>query len=387
MKLLYYSTAYYASHGGSTHSKHFFEEAIRHPLVKEVLLFPPRPSGGTTNKPAQLRGFLRKSGIAQVVLFIRRNRLNYNSIVRFIEEHRPDAIIMRLDSNFLQTRKLVRRFPNIVVATEVNASPFDEAFRNIAFIGLFRWLERSVLKLAVNFFVSDYLRRRIMGNSFDPGNNVVVHNGVDFNRFHPLRDGDILPPELSKSNDTFVIGYIGTLDVHKKVDVLIEAVSEIFRKTHPVQLIIVGDGPDKSRLLRIVHDLGIATKVTFTGWVAHEVIPGYIKSFDLAVHHRAENYMSPLKLFEYLACGVCVVGPRTPAVQEVFRDSQEMLMTDGTVADLREKIEMLMNDRELLTALAIRGRKFVEERYSWAHNADVIIRKLAEKVLERRKTH
>jgi hypothetical protein len=38
MKLIYYSTAYFASHGGSSHSRHFFAEAQANPSVKQILL-------------------------------------------------------------------------------------------------------------------------------------------------------------------------------------------------------------------------------------------------------------------------------------------------------------------------------------------------------------
>lgn len=316
--------------------------------------------------------------------FIRRNTFHYDDLVQYIELHKPDVVMIRLDSNFMQVRRLTHRFPSLVVATEVNASPFDEAFKNIAFVNFFRRLERNNLRYSINFFVSDFLRRRIMGDVFDLDSNVVVHNGVDFTKFYPLAVNDNQSSILKKSQTDFVIGYIGTLDVHKQVDILLRAFGKVCLTYRDARLMIVGDGPDRTNLERLADELGIQQNVVFTGWVKHDEVPQYIRSFNLAVHHHAEKYMSPLKLFEYLACGVGVIGPKTPSVEEVFTDNREMLLTDGTVGDLSSKILLLIEEPGRLAGLAQHGKELVESSYSWAHNADVIVTKLVATLKSRR---
>lgn len=371
MKLLYYSTAYYAKHGGSTHSRHFFVEAGKHRLVTEIRLFPESPKsalrGSSVNR---FRKTIRSIGLAQIFFLFRRNKFHYDELVDCIEKYSPDAVIVRLDSNFLQLNKLSRRFPDMLLVAEVNASPFDESFKNIAFKSYFRCLERKALLNSLNVFVSAYLRQRIMGESFDQGSNVVVHNGVDLSLFQSGKNKVIFDAPKS---DQFIVGYIGTLDMHKRIDVLLRAMVKVIAKTTKVKLMIVGDGPERLALEALSNELCLNDHVEFVGWVPHDKIPSYIRSFDLAVHHYAEKYMSPLKLFEYLACEVPVIGPKTPAVEEVFSDGYNIVLTDGSKEDLSERILELYVEPGRLSLLASNGRELVETKYSWSHNADKII--------------
>ena len=42
-----------------------------------------------------------------------------------------DVLLMQMDSNFLQIKKLKKEFPELLIATQINGSPFDEPFKNI----------------------------------------------------------------------------------------------------------------------------------------------------------------------------------------------------------------------------------------------------------------
>jgi len=183
MKILYYSTAYYAEHGGSNHSRAFVEWARKNDDVEQVIVF---PSQGNSRKPmtvsiggGALSKFLKGQGITTVFRFLRRSKFHQVDILRIIEEQQPDAIIMRLDGNFPQITKIKQKFPHILVATEVNASPFDESFRGISFRSFFQRQERRHLANAdLNFFVSNTLRKNIMGGRSLDQRDVVLANGV-----------------------------------------------------------------------------------------------------------------------------------------------------------------------------------------------------------------
>lgn len=383
MKLVYYSTAYFATHGGSSHSKHFFLESQRHPLITDVSIFPKHAGahGALAAKGGSMRSWIRKISLMQIPLFYRRNKFHQENLIRTIQEEKPDAVIIRLDSNFLQIKNLRELFPSLVIATEVNASPFDESFRNIAFRFYFRALERKHLMLAsCNFFVSDNLRRKIMGKSCDPSRDFVVHNGVDTTEFKPMEDSDEIRMELGLTRDNLVLGYIGTLDSHKHVDVLIHAFSRVPTKYPQARLVIIGDGHERAALEVLAKQLNIQSYVIFAGWRAHQRIPFYLNSFEIAIHHLANDYMSPLKLFEYMACRLPVIGPATHAVQEVFTDRKHLVVTTGSVDDLFQKMEMLLADEAMRRQLAEGGYKLVSEKFTWATNADFIISRMADKL-------
>lgn len=388
LRLIYYSTAYYAKHGGSTHSKHFLKEARLHHLVEEISVFPTKgaPVIDSSNRNYNsLRTWLRKVSLFQIYFFYRRNSFHFQDLVKYIQQEKPDAIIIRLDSNFLQISKLRKLFPDLIIGTEVNATPFDESFKNIAASSFFRKLERSTLLQAhCNFFVSNKLRSRIMNSLVDEKRDRVVPNGVDINMFKPDNNRAPIRQRHGFSHEDFVIGYIGTLDSHKHIDLLLKAFQRVRQSSYNLKLVIVGDGPDMSSLKQLTASLNLSDHVVYTNWLPHNDIPLYLNCFDLAIHHHAGDYMSPLKLFEYMACGVAVIGPNTSAVKDVFTDNVHLLITDGSVDDIASKILILLKDDAMRTRLASGALQFVRENYTWSHNADSIIQAIDQAVNKNR---
>jgi glycosyltransferase involved in cell wall biosynthesis len=385
LKLIYYTTAFYASHGGSSHSKHFFKEAAANPLVHQVLLFPEKNSVGGSVKPSgRFRSWIRKISLMQVYFFYRRNKFHLDKLLNFIGKEKPDAIIIRLDSNFLQLRALREKFPRLIIATEINASPFNESFKNIFLRPVFRRMERRYLAEATcNFFVSNALRLSIMGESIRKDRDFVVHNGVDIEAFKVLANRMTLRASYRLGEDELILGYIGTLDAHKKMDILLKSFQKVSNTFDHARLLIIGDGSEKGKLEQLANHLQIQNKVTFTGWQSHGEIPNYLNCFDIAIHHYAGDYMSPIKIFEYLACGAPVIGPDSSAVREVFKDGVHLRLTDGSVEDLANKIIDLLQHPDKRSALGLAGKELVEENYTWRKNADFILSQMNNKLESR----
>jgi glycosyltransferase involved in cell wall biosynthesis len=383
MKLIYYSTALYASHGGGNQSILFLKEAKKSKWVDEVLVFPKKGKEGvmSTGAKSTVRAVLRKVGLLQIMFFFRRNRFYLEDLYEMIDQEKPDAILIQTDSSFLQVEYLKKKYPRLHISTVVNSSPFDEPFRNIAFIEYFRKLERKSLALCdCNFFVSRELRDRIMRKDLDDKRDFVIHNGVDIEMFRPINDKESLRRELGFPEGKFIIGYIGTIDSHKRVDVLLKAFKKITTQHPEAFLLIIGNGPDYETVLRLAEELSLNDSVKFTGWINHANVPRYLNCLDLAVHHYANDYMSPLKVFEYMAVGLPVLGPRIPAVLEIFTDRKHLVLTDGSVDDVFSKVAELMENQVLRAKIAEEGRSLITKHYTWEQNADFILTTLKEKV-------
>ena len=73
-------------------------------------------------------------------------------------------------------------------------------------------------------------------------------------------------------------------------------------------LTVVGDGPARAGLERLAGELGLSGQVHFTGVVAPEAVPEAVSAFDIALQPKATSYASPLKIFDYMAAGVCDRG-------------------------------------------------------------------------------
>jgi glycosyltransferase involved in cell wall biosynthesis len=368
LKILYYSNAFIANHGGRLHSEAFLKEAQLHPFVNSILSFPnsevQNEESGTNS--GIIRKTLKSNPLLQVVLFYRRNYKSLEDIFPVIEAEKPNILHIRLDSNFLIIKKIKRKYPELLLTTEVNASPFDENFQNIIFRKIFRRLERNQLKHAdANFFVSANLRQRIMLQHNDK-RDFVVHNGVDLKFFK-------IDPHRKTLKSKITFGYIGTIDYHKNLNRLIDSfktVHETYRDK--VELLIVGNGPLYNELIDYVKEKNLKDAVRFTGWVSHNQIGDYLQEIDVAIHHFAKPYMSPLKIFEYLATGKAVIGPDTPAVREIFSED-EMLFVKQDLSNLVSKMFSLYDNDELRVKIAKKGRQRVFEHFKWEDNADKII--------------
>jgi glycosyltransferase involved in cell wall biosynthesis len=79
---------------------------------------------------------------------------------------------------------------------------------------------------------------------------------------------------------------------------------------------------------------------------------------------------SPLKIFDYMACGLAIVTQADGQRGRVIRDRNSGLITSGSPEDLASKIQILENDRELCRRLGANGRRAVEEYYNWDRVAE-----------------
>ncbi len=91
---------------------------------------------------------------------------------------------------------------------------------------------------------------------------------------------------------------------------------------------------------RCARDTGVATRVTFTGWlppasVTAELARAHVLVLPNTRTHTSERYTSPLKLFEYLAAGRPIVASDLAAIREVLRDEENALLVEpGSAAAL-----------------------------------------------------
>jgi glycosyltransferase involved in cell wall biosynthesis len=91
-------------------------------------------------------------------------------------------------------------------------------------------------------------------------------------------------------------------------------------------IIVVGDRPETSaRLTALSRELGLQSNLLFVPGVPHKQVSTYLRSADAGLllyprSHYLSEFSSPLKVFEYLACGLPVIATSLPALAEVVKD-------------------------------------------------------------------
>jgi len=217
----------------------------------------------------------------------------------------------------------------------------------------------SVL-IAVSREVADYL------TTFTTSHNrvFVIPNGVDPRRF----SSTVAPFEPRRANE-FVVGFVGSLKPWHDIHTLVEAFA-LLHQAHPnARLLIVGDGPLRGEILTQLDQHNLRPFAHLTGAVAHEAVPGWIMSMDVAVapYRRLDNfYFSPLKLFEYMAAGRAIIASDVGQIRSVITAGETGLLCDpGDAQSLAGALESMLAKPALRQALGEAARQWIGREHTW----------------------
>lgn len=204
-----------------------------------------------------------------------------------------------------------------------------------------------------------------------PGRIHVVPNGVNPDRF-PAG----LEPALPSSPGTFTVGFVGTLKPWHGMDILVRAFAGLYGRHDGVRLLIVGDGPERLKLLRDLMRHGLMEASHLTGQVAPTQIPGLLASMDVAVcpYPRQHFYFSPLKVYEFMAAGLPVVASRIGQLGELIEDGVTgLLCPPGDTASLIDALDRVRCEPELGRRLGEAARAVAIRDHTWRAVTDHIL--------------
>jgi glycosyltransferase involved in cell wall biosynthesis len=191
----------------------------------------------------------------------------------------------------------------------------------------------------------------------------LLPNGVDIELFSPRPCGHIKAKYGLK--ESFVVGHVGVLREWLDLEPLFVAIKELASKIN-IKLLIVGGGVGYDKTVEMARDLGILDHTVFTGTVSYSRVPEYISCMNVGVipfgQGNVSNNSLPLKLFEYMACGVPVVSTHVNAIQENFGQTVRFV---SNVDEYVQEIMELYQDPSLCSRLGLEGRHIVDAEYQW----------------------
>jgi glycosyltransferase involved in cell wall biosynthesis len=208
---------------------------------------------------------------------------------------------------------------------EVNGSPVreHELRENVAPATrcLLKAAEHVVFRLADGIVsVSPKVADDVRSSGVAESKLAVVANGCDPDAFSPVDDAK---RRLGWDEDATHVGFVGGLNEWHGVGRIVEALPRVLEERPTTRFVVVGDGPSRTDLEERVTEQGVESQVDFLGQVPHEDVPLYMSAFDVGtILKHPEIPGSPLKLYEYLACGTPVVAT----------DDADFDLLDGTTA-------------------------------------------------------
>lgn len=238
--------------------------------------------------------------------------------------------------------------------------------------------ERATLTGAdVVLAVSAPLREYVVALGVAPERTNVIPDGIDTELFAPAAASETARARWGIGTGP-VLGFVGGLRPRHGVRAF-PALVERLLASHPrLQLVIVGDGPLRQKLADTFAQRGLTSHVVFTGTVDHEDVPDLVRLFDCALAPYDEShhlfYFSPLKLFEYMGCGVPVVAAALGQIADVVRDDENgVLYSPGDLAGLADACDRLLQDPQRRQRLGRAAAELVHRRFTWKENARRIV--------------
>jgi glycosyltransferase involved in cell wall biosynthesis len=183
-------------------------------------------------------------------------------------------------------------------------------------------------------------------------------------------DMEVTKDVLTKKGKSFIIGFVGRLEIYTKgLDLLLVAFKD-FQQAHPNSTLwLIGDGPQKTILQEMITKLGYNDKVIFFGSKFGKEKEELINGMDVFVH-PSRNEGLPTAVLEAAQFGVpCIVSEATNLGSFVKQHQSGIVIENESAASLRIALNNMQRhwNNNTLHLYKINAKKMVNDSFSWNH--------------------
>jgi glycosyltransferase involved in cell wall biosynthesis len=201
----------------------------------------------------------------------------------------------------------------------------------------------------------------------------LLSYGFSHNKIVDIPNGVIIPNKADKSKkmaikarldlpDKLILLFVGNFHPVKNVPCLIEAFSMVNRNRSDMLLVLLGDGPERAVIERLIQDGGLQNSVILTGRVDN--VDEYLMAGDIFVLPSITEGLSNA-LLEAMSYGLpCVATKVSGNIDIIDHGENGFLVEVNDAQELANAITILAWDRELRERLGKEGRSTIEARYS-----------------------
>lgn len=288
----------------------------------------------------------------------------------YLLKHRDTSLLYERYSLFMFAPTLIARWLKVPIVLEINDSATVERVRALSM----RWLAVSIEKWILQHadglvFVSTTFKERLQQAHGWIAPAIVSPNAANIDKF------SFTPEQRNEARRKWalegatVCGYLGAFLPWHAIDQFVYRVADRLRQQPELKLLLVGDGITFDAVRAFVDAQGLSQQVVLTGRVAHDEVPGLLAAMDLAVLPSAGDYTSPVKLFEFMACGIAPIAPDFAPIQEVLRPNETgWLFRAGDLDHAVDRVMALSQDPQALQRVGQAARSYIANERQWRHN-------------------
>jgi len=192
-----------------------------------------------------------------------------------------------------------------------------------------------------------------------PEKNVkIVYNGVDLKSYKSKKN--------KRKEPTIIC--LARMKKYKRIDILLESVSDIIKNVARLKVILVGDGDDLPRLKEISRQNKIENVTFFTSFVSAEKKTDLLSSAWVSVNTSPKEGWG-LTSIEAQACGTPSIVPDSPGLRETVKHGVSgYIYPFGDTKNLSEILITMLRDKDKTLKMGEKAKKWAAN-FSWEESA------------------
>jgi glycosyltransferase involved in cell wall biosynthesis len=296
----------------------------------------------------RLRELAKKSRLLAAIYIIRDYFKVKKLVTYYIKlERNPDVVVFHSVFECFQFINKVKRPVKTVLFFHTDGIPlkmleiyYPKLKDTIVFKKLYNMEVSSIKNVDHIVFITKIGRENFLKHHpfVDVNKTSLIINGIDdtVTVFNNLQ----IPINERIDFFKYKLCCTGTINERKGQRIIIEALKRVdYRVLKDIHLTLIGDGPDKYMLERLVQEYNLEKNVSFAGKVANEKVPLYLKRTDIFIL-MSYNEGLPISIIEAMRTGLPIISTNVSGIPEVVTENLNGLLLDPNVDQL---VDLLNN--------------------------------------------
>lgn len=208
----------------------------------------------------------------------------------------------------------------------------------------------------IAFVPSKYAQEECQKHGLKTG---VMPNGIDFSKFTFATDHTTFNQQWNLEAQERLLLYVGRLSEEKNIQFILESAPGMLKMADRLKIMIVGDGPHRTKLEKIVARNNITESVIFTGYLHQNALNQAYSRADVFINASPLETQG-LSVIEAMYFGCPILTINGGAVAEIVRESDSGLIFDDRTS-LIHLVRDLLSDSKILKKYGANAREKSKE--------------------------